>query len=289
MRQLKEGFKQDLDRVHDAAKEELRVRERQHERELDMIKESTRTSSDAQKIGMDMRIDSLKSDIARLNAENAAHKVEIAELRAKKDKTLPEQADEIMRVQEAFKSLGVGGSKDEDDDSDKPWYERMASRVMENPGAIGELIGGVRSNVAPAQAQQPQLPPPGQPFQTGDGHTYVARPDGKVQRLNPAVRKKAAAAAAAVVAAKEGPRPPDAAELTMALSFMESAAANGTSPEDFAASARAAIPGDVFAYVEKVGIDELLNKANLEPGSILRQQAGRNWARAVVKILLEGG
>jgi hypothetical protein len=290
IRQLKEGHEQALNRVHEAAKEELRVRERQHEREIDMIKESTKTAADAQKVGMEMRIDSLKSDNARLMGELAAAKVEIAELRAKKDKTLPEQADEIMRVQEAFKSLGVGGNKDEDEDANKPWYERAMGRVLENPEAIGQMIGGVRGAVAPAaQPAQPQLPPPGQPFQNERGEVFVMRPDGKAQRLNPAVRKKAAAAAAAVQAAKEGPRPPDPAEMTLAVTFMESACANGTAPEAFAASARSAIDGGTIAYVEKVGIDEILNKANLAPNSVLRSQQGRNWARAVVKTLLEGG
>ena len=290
VRQLKEGFRQDLDRVHETAKEELRIRERQHERELDMLKETSKNTADTQKTSMDMRIDSLKSEIARLTGELAAAKLEVAELRAKKDKSLPEQADEIMRVQEAFKSLGVGGAKDEDDDSDKPWYERMAGRVLENPEAIGQMLGGVRGAIAPAaqQQQQPQLPPVGQPFQTPDGQVYVSRPDGKVQRLNPAKRAKAAAAAAAVVAAKTGPRPPDATELALAIQFMESAAANGTPPEAFAASARSAIPGEIFAYLEKVGVDELLNNANLDPGSVLRTQSGRNWSRAVVRILLTG-
>jgi hypothetical protein len=304
LRQSRAFHAEEITRLREQGRDDLRDRTRGHERELKAVEDSARAQIDSIKISYEARIDGLKHEVSRLMSDLDAAKKEVAELRSKKDKSLTEQAKEIVSVQEAFKSLGVGGTgKDEDDDSDKPWYERMATRVMENPGAIGELIGGVRQNVAPsptAPTEQPQLPPPGQPFQAPDGQVYVQRPDGKVQRLSPAagralaagispaVRKKAAAAKAAVEGGAVAPRPPDAMELTMAVKFMEAASSNGTKPEDFAATARTAISADILAYVEKAGVDEILNAANLDPTSPLRTQAGRNWARAVARILLEG-
>jgi hypothetical protein len=295
-RQMKTYHAEELSRIREQARDDMKERTRGHERELEAVKESSRAQIDSIKIAYEARIDGLKSENTRLAAEIAQAKGEVGELRSRKDKSLTEQAEEIVKVQEAFKSLGVGGSKDEDDDSDKPVWERALSRVMENPDAIGQLIGGVRGSIGPApQPQAPQLPPPGQPFQGPDGQIYVSRPDGKVQRLRsgvPAVvRKKAIAAKAAVEEKQEGPaaiRPPDPTELALAIQFMESAAGNGTEPSAFVAGARSLIPSDVIAYVEKVGIDDLLNSANLEPNSVFRNQSGRNWIREVARILLEG-
>lgn len=297
MRQLRTFHADEISRIRDQAREDLNQRTRGHERELEAIKDASRSQVDSIKISYEARIDGLKSENARLTAEFTQLKGEIGELRSRKDKSLTEQAQEIVSVQEAFKALGVGGAaKDEDDDSGKPWYERMASRVMENPEAIGQLIGGVRQNLpagAPQAAAQPQLPPPGQPFQGPDGRVYMARPDGKVQRLSaagvpPVKRAKAAAAKEAVIAKQEGPRPPDAGELALAISFIETAASNGTDPVVFAQGARSAIPADILAYIEAVGVDEFLAGLTLPPSSPLRQQSGRNFVRTVARVLIEG-
>lgn len=300
MRQMKTYHADEISRIRDQARDDMKERTRGHERELKAVEDSARAQIDSIKIAYEARIDGLKAENTRLSAEIAQAKGEVGELRSRKDKSLTEQAEEIVKVQTAFKALGVGGSdKDEDDDSDKPWYERMAGRLMENPEAIGQLIGGVRQNLPAGAPQQqaPQLPPPGQPFQGPDGRVYMTRPDGKVQRLGsgvpPVVRKKAIAAKAAVEEKQEAsgvptPRPPDPTELMLAIQFMETAAANGTDPAAFVAGARSLIPSDVIAYVEKAGIDDMLNNANLEPSSVLRTQAGRNWVRNVARILLEG-
>jgi hypothetical protein len=296
MRQLRTFHADEISRIRDQSREDLNQRTRGHERELEAIRDAARSQVDSIKISYEARIDGLKSENARLTAEFSQLKGEIGELRSRKDKSLTEQAQEIVSVQEAFKALGVGGaSKDEDDDSDKPWYERMASRVIENPEAIGQLIGGVRQNLPAGQPahEVPQLPPPGQPFQGPDGRVYMTRPDGKVQRLSaggvpPVKRAKAAAAKAAVEAKKEGPRAPDPAELALAVSFIESAVTNGTDPAAFAQGARSMIPADILAYIETVGVDEFLNGIKLDPSSPLRAQSGRNWIRQVAKILIEG-
>jgi hypothetical protein len=292
MRQMKTYHAEEISRIREQARDDMKERTRGHERELDALKASSTAQIDSIKIAYEARIDGLKAENTRLAGEIAQAKGEVGELRSRKDKSLTEQAEEIVKVQEAFKSLGVGGKDDDDDDSHKPVWERALSRVMENPDAIGQLIGGVRGSIGPAQAQVPQLPPPGQPFQGPDGRVYVSRPDGKVQRLGagvPAVvRKKAIAAKAAVEEKQDGVKAPDPADLAAALQIMESSATNSTPPDQFVASVRSMIPGEAITFIAKVGIDEILNKANLEPSSVLRTQAGRNWAREVARILVEG-
>jgi hypothetical protein len=69
---------------------------------------------------------------------------------------------------------------------------------------------------------------------------------------------------------------------------MEGAVQNGTDPVVFASSARSAIPGDILAAIEKMGIDEFLNSIALPQDSNLRSQRGRNFARTVAQTLLQG-
>jgi hypothetical protein len=82
-------------------------------------------------------------------------------------------------------------------------------------------------------------------------------------------------------------RPPDAADVRAAVAFMENAVRNNTDAVEFANSARHLVPADVLRFIQRVGIDEFLNHV-VEPGSALTTQRGRNFARMVAKVLLEG-
>jgi hypothetical protein len=290
LRQLKNIHQAELDRERNRLEDEIRRTEKRHERELDAMRDSNRVAMDAQKTAYETRIDQLKSDVKRLDGDLAANKVELAELRAKKDKSLPDQAKEIVAMQEALTSLGIGG-KDEDDDEGKSTLERIATRVMDNPEAIGQLLGGVRGAVTGGE-QQPQMTVEQMQAMQAQQHQAMLIQQAQAKQL---ARKRAArrakaqqAEAIAKTAEASGIRPPDPNEVRLALSFMESAIQNGTDPASFAATAKSAVPGDVLAYIEKVGIDEILNAANLPQDSLLRTQKGRNFSRAVARYLLEG-
>lgn len=289
LRQLKNIHQAELDRERNRLEEEIRRAEKRHERELDAVRDASRTSMEAQKVAYETRIDGLKSEAKRLGDDVAANKLEIAELRAKKEKTLPEQAKEIVAVQEALQSLGVGG-KDDDEDEGKSAIERIVNNVIDNPEAIGQLLGGVRG--AAGGGGEPQMSPEQAQMLQAQQQQAVLVQQAQARQL---ARKRAAkrvktqqAQAIAATAEASGVRPPDPNEVRLALSFMEAAIQNGTDPAAFAATAKSAVPGDVLMYIEKVGIDEILNAANLPQDSLLRTQKGRNFSRAVAKCLLEG-
>lgn len=308
LRQLKEQSRHDVERERDRAEKELDALERRHARELEAAREAQRTASESQKIAYDTRIDGLKAEVSRLQGEVTALKQENGELRARKEKSLPEQAEEIVKIQEALKAIGVGGGSDEDDEDKGGVVERLVRQVLENPDAIGQLIGGVRTPVVAA----PEPPPPVQPTQEQIAAAHQQRrralaarkrrkmsvqvpaPDMIVEEGAPAPVEQTPEQTPALAEGTPSPRKkklrqPDKTEVSIAIRFMEAAISNGTDPAVFAHSARASIPADILAYIEAVGVDTFLNEtAQLDQDSVLRTQAGRNFARAVAKVLLEG-
>jgi hypothetical protein len=285
LRQLKSIHQSELDRERGRLEADMVRREKQHDRELDALRESQRFATDAMKTTFETRIDSLKSEIARLQSEMVESKTTIGELKAKKEKSLPEQAQEIVSMQEALKSIGIGGKdNDDDDDSKKPWFERIASRVLENPEAIGQLLGGVKGATGPTPEQA-----------AAEQQAMLIAQHQQAKQL--AAKRKAKKARAAA-AAGEAPLASDQnvnplaglseVEVGIAIKFMEGAIQNGTDPTAFAAGARSAIPGDILLAIEKVGIDEFLNSITLPQDSLLRSQRGRNWVRQVAQVLLQG-
>lgn len=75
----------------------------------------------------------------------------------------------------------------------------------------------------------------------------------------------------------------------MAVQFLEGAFSSGQDPAVVATSARALVPTDILAYLEKVGVDQFLgNVPNLDQGSPLRTVQGRSFVRKVAKVLLTG-
>jgi hypothetical protein len=84
-------------------------------------------------------------------------------------------------------------------------------------------------------------------------------------------------------------RKPEPHELALAVAFLENACKSGQDPEVVASSARSLVPTDVLTYLEKVGVDEVLNGVTtLDQGSPLRTVQGRNFVRKVAKTLLTG-
>ena len=294
MRQLRENHREDMKRVDDRHKEDLRSREEGHKREIDNLQRSMQAQIDSNKVAYEARVDGLKSEIERLNRDLTVSQTEVTELRAKKEKSLPEQAAELSGIAESFKALGIIKA-DEGEDNSK-WYEKLIGAAAENPELLQGLLGPPASppqqlpnpapSPAPSQAAVQGVPPVGQPFQTEPGGpVFVRTPDDQIVPWRPSAPATAPAAAAAPTA----PKPPSPSEVKIAIGFIETAFRNGTPAEAFAISARSAIPGDILAYLEAVGVDEFLNSvARLEQGSPLRNQAGREYVREVGRFLLEG-
>jgi hypothetical protein len=308
MRVIRENHAMEIKMLREQHRDDLKQREKAHEREIEVVRQSYGSQVDSNKVAWESRIDGLKSEISRLERELGEAKSEIGTLRAKKEKTIPEQAQEIMAVKEAISAIGG----DSDDDSDKPWYRQVIDGLGNSDAVmslVSKLGGGEEGQAMPPQQQlppgqpeaQPGLPPVGVPFQMEPGgDVYVRQPDGQVVKIDPNAAKRQRAAAARAKAG-EAPAPeaeeptelqptaPSPDQVAAAVAFMENAINNGTDPAAFGATARNLIPADILLYIQQVGVDAFLTQvANLEANSPLATQHGRNFARKVAKFLVEG-
>lgn len=310
-RQLEDRMAGELKDARERHRDELRDRERAHERELGSHRQSQDMALQSQKTGYEARIDGLKMEIDRLNRDLTDARARIGTLEAKKDKTVHDSVDEIIKFKGSLDALGLGG----DGEDEGPWYERLAKSFFNSDKAMdvaAKVLGGAQA--PPAAAPPSGMPPPGVPFQAADGNVYVIGPDGTAQLIGSAAdvaaaqqqqqrrrRRRVQAAAAAPPAAGTPPapapgaaappaqpagRPPDGKELAAAIAFIEQAIANGSDPAQFAQGARALIPAEVLEFIKTVGVDGFLAKvAELKPDSPLASQVGRNFVRTASKVL----
>lgn len=292
LRSLRENARHEVGQLREQHAEDLRQRERQHEREIDTIKQSYETQIKSGEVAYSARVDGLKAEADRLNRELGETRARAATLEAKKDKSLTEQAEEIVKVQEAFKALGVGGDAGED----SPWYERVIE-ALGNSEVVGKMLGvGGSPEQQQAAMLQQMAPPPGVPFRAPDGQVYVRDEQNQVRRIDPrqlqAGRRKKAAANGKAKAESEAPaagpnaRPPDPDELAIAIRFLEGALRNDTPPETLMRSAMAMVPGDILEYLRSVGVEKFLETANIKPSTPLASQHGRNYVRKLAKLLI---
>ena len=304
LRQIKEGHVADMKRLedrHDRALSDLRA---QHERELSHAKTMQDIALASVNQGSNLAKGLLEQTISRLEGENRRLEKEVDELRAKKEKSIPEQLKDI----EAIKKL-VGGDKgDEEEEKKSGWVQAIEALGVGQiaQAAAGKLLAGAD----PAQQQQAQqqvaLPPPGTRFRGPDGHAYLMTPAGP-RRLKP--RQVAAPAAPQmrtemVVNPETGepqevqvpvePTPPAVVippdKLALVKNMLEGAYNAGTDPAAVAQTAKTMAPGAIPAITQAIGtqgVDAFLDQmAAFDGNSPLAQQSGRNFLRKVAKALM---
>ena len=328
IRMMRENNRDDIKRIEDRYERQMHAMQEAHKREIDNLSRTSDMMNSANKIGYESQVSSYKMEADRLRMDLTEARAEIAALRAKKEKTLIEQASELHQVGEKLSSLGLGGfGKDEDEK--EHWAERLIGGVMDNPEIVSTVAQGLSNvqnatppapppgAVTPPQQQdqqatqqqatqqpqpgQAQLPagqqqepvhvddiPIGQPFYGPDGETYVkVPPDGSIVTYAQAVEMAKREEAETQAAKEEAEGKPSPAQIKIAVTFAEGAYQNGTPPEVFAQTARNSVPGDLLDHISEVGVDTFLNEeANLEHGSPLRTQAGRNYMRQVAEFLV---
>jgi hypothetical protein len=290
IRSLKENYESEKRQMREQFRDDLKTRERQHERELEVVRNSYEAQVKSNEIAYGTRHDGMESEANRLNRELTEARARIGALEERKDQTITDKAEELVKVREA---LGVLGGGDSDDDSDKPWYERLAGIVGES-SVVAKMLGIPTGEEPPAQPQPEAMqmaPPVGVPFEGPDGKVYVRQQDNSIIEVpDPrAARKKKAAEARAKGKTRARTRQPDKDEVAMAVTFLENAINNRMDPAVVGASARGLIPADILAHIQEVGVDEFLTKvAVLDGASPLRNQYGKNFARKVAKFLMEG-
>jgi hypothetical protein len=275
LRTIRENNRHDVDRERDRLKTELDSRERSHEREIASLREAHGQALKSIEQSYEARIEGYKRREHDLERQLTEARAEVTKLRDLKDKGPLDLVEEVAKMKNALEVL----SPEQEPTSTA---ERIFQGLMQSP-----VVQAVASRVENA----PAAPPPAAP---------------NVDQMR---RRRAAAAAAragqappqgsnpeAAVIPLRKPRAPrphvielNPVEVAAAISFMEQSIVNGTDPRQFAESARSMVPKQVMMALRAQGVDAFLNStAQLQDGSPLATQSGRNWARKVARWLLEG-
>lgn len=293
IRQLRESHQQELRLLNERFDRERDHASRAHERALDTIKSSyereiaamrnlSEVNSTSVKGTFDIQVHTYKAEVARLERDNNELRLEVRELREKKDKSLIDQLKEIETLREALSSG--------DEDKAKGAWEKIAETVM-NPAAI-EQIGKIFQRPAaagapaPAQvaAQQPQQPVILRDRRTGQ--RFVQTPQGLAPVKK--IPQKVATEDGRTVDLPEV----DPSQMAVLVNYLERAFQSRHPPEVVAQSGRTAIPENIIGWIRDndsrgtSGVDLFMSKVAKLPGtSPLQTQAGRNWLRKVSKAL----
>jgi hypothetical protein len=272
-------------RIRDQHQRDIDRMERAHERELASMKTSAETERRALETTQSTQKMVLDNEIKRLEKEIGAQGTELIALRAKKDQSVGDKIKEMKDLKELL------GDDDDDDDDDKSTITRVIEAAGNLPivAALADRVSGggaqqaaqqqaAATAAAEAQQQQPQRRRLVRDKRTGQ----VMAPNNQgqlvpLQRVVPSADGNSQVAIPSV----------DPATVKMALDYMTSAFQSGTTPEDFAESARPMIPQSVLGAMRALGIDEFMSKvAQLDGTSPLATQSGRNWRRKVAAKLL---
>lgn len=291
MRQIKENAREDEKRMMDRHAREIDDARKDRDRLLADQKSSYEREISALRSSFDVQRQLLQGEIDRLKGDLTAAKAELAELKAKKDKSFLEQANDIKKLKEAL-------NDDDGDESESKGIAGVIGKLAESKVAevvVDRLLSQAQPPAPPPPQQQAMLPPPGRPFRGQDGKFYVNDGTQVVPFTPPKKKKDAAPPAGAPPAEGEVAAAPEPAVMPVidpenaakAIAFLETAYRGGADPVEFANSARTMVPQDIVNAIRAVGVDRFLDQmAGLQGSSPLAMQAGRNWCRKVGKALI---
>lgn len=282
---IRERNASDLDRIHAMYQTQINTLIESHKREIAGLAQSNMFQLDMLKNSHQMMDEAHKRENNHLNRELTAAKTELERLRGEKVKTPFEMLNEVTKLKDAFQILTPEAEAGEAQPTSAveriltgalaPLIEGIGSRIAEGPG----VPGAAPQRQMTEQEQVEAALPVNQPVKLPDGRVVVRKEDGSIHQVQ---RKKKP-----TVEVKGGSNVVlDPKELTIAIRFMENSI--GTDPKVFAASVRNMIPVSVQTALarDSKGVDHFLDEvANLEPGSKLSSQTGRDWVREVVKHL----
>jgi len=292
VRQLKEAAHADMARAedrHDRAREAAeRAHEREmmntkqsYEREITALRQSHEVAIASMKATNDVQVSVLNADVRRLERDNAELRIEVKELREKKEKPLLEQIKDIKNLKDV-----IAGDEEQEDAS--TIGKIFGALTPENIGAVTSVFKGAAP--APAAPQQAQAQAPARPRIVVDAQGQRYKSDGTT--LRPVTRKPKLVPGANGEAIEIPVVDP--ADLKRLISYLESSFGAGADPEIVAQSGRSAIPADILAWLRKhhspemAGIDLFMQKVAQLPGeSPLSSQSGKNWLRKVGAALIE--
>jgi hypothetical protein len=272
LRQLRQSNADDMKSAREHMHGDLQLRERSHERELATLRETHMMQVKSIEQAYEARLDGFKGRMHDLERALAEAKVEVAELRAKKDKGPVESMEELASMKNAMEALGFGHNNNEDEPK---WWQVAA-------GMVEPLVKATATRVE--NAPPLEQPPPQRRVMRRPGAPVPAGQPAQPGQVPMAMRKPKPAAP------PTPPGPPvievSPIDLAAAIAFMESSIRNETPPAQFAESARSMVPKAILALIREKGADALYTVAKIEDGSPLYSQAGRNWLRSVCRVLV---
>jgi hypothetical protein len=295
LRQLKESAIEEQRRRDDRHERDVAMIRTSYEREIAAMRSSHESSTTIATQTHNLQVNLLERDNKRLERELDNLRIEIKNLRERKDKTIVEQAKDLEAVKDA---LGM-------DSGDKTNFDKFLE-VATSPAAaefVGRIVGGKEPGAAPSAplaAAPARAAPTRQLVQDPDtGGKYWLMTDGKGgSRLVPAKRKPqvipatTTADGTVVTPAIELPEV-DPGLVTSLVTYLERAYSGKQEPEVVAQSGRASVPDEILTWIrthdsEQVsGVDLFMSKvAKLPSTSPLSTQSGRNWLRRVGKALV---
>lgn len=286
LKRLEDRFARDLDserRTHDRAyadmkssfERELSNMKAAHEREMSNMKsahEHAKISTDA---SISVQKTVLERDNARLEADVRELRVEVKDLRAKKDLSLKEKVDEMNSIKDLF-----GG----DEEKEKGALEKVVEVVVNSEKAMDTVTRLMGNNNAQPQTQTVAATVQQAPAKK-KSNMIVRKSDGQVFKrtengLVPVKQKNADGSEEPLIKLND-------TDVMMAVKFVEAGFRNNVDPVNFATTSRTSIPEPVMLAIQREGVDGFLTKVvQLDQSSPLNTQAGRNWIRKVAKALL---
>lgn len=298
LRTLRESHQQEVRILNERFDRDRDAMIRQHERTLDTIKQGyereiqalrslTDVSNAAAKGSHEVQSQTLKAEINRLDRENAEQRLEIKELRDKKEKSMLDMLGEVKKFKEA---LDIGDPKE----AESVWAQ--IAQAVANPAALEQVVKIFRAPpaaTAPVTAQavvvpQQQVRRPMQVMRDArTGQAFVATPQG----LIPAKKRPQKVA----VGEHQIELPEvDASQVLLITNYLEKAFLGRTDPAVVAQSAMTVIPEKILGWIRDndgrgmSGVDLFMSKvAKLPSTSPLVTMGGRKWLREVSRALTQ--
>ncbi len=290
-RVLRENHNADLKRLDDRHERYLSESRQSHEREIGNLRQSQEISLQAARGSFEVQCKMLEADNRRLHEQLTEARSDVKALREKvdKNKSIVEQMKELTAVKEA---LGI------EDPTEEGVVEKIVG-ALSNPAAL-EALKGIIGSRQPAAATAPAATAAAQAEAAAAARPRAVRvPDGKIymqqgQRLVGPLRPKKKVQQVPTLN-PDGTAGPvleipavDPEIIAQVVGFLERSFSANQDPVVVAQSYRTMVPPDIMTVIREHGVDVFLTRvAKLPGGSVLANQAGRNWVRKVGEALVE--
>lgn len=269
MNSVKSAAREDLKRAEDRADRLLDQMEKTHAREVDGLRQGHTIQVENLKASFEARLAVIEGENRRLLKELEERKIELAELRGRKEKSPIDQIMEFANMKDALDTLRGEEEKEPTSTAEKifdkvsPILEAVGQRVMAPQGQAGPPVNPA---VMAAMMQQAGAQPAPQ----------------KVLKKKPRPVPIVGAGANT-----PPPAPISLDDINMAVNLIEGAINNGQDPQAFASTIQSLVPGSVIHAIRASGgVEQFLNgRVQLGVNSPLLTQAGRKFIRQVEKLL----